>query len=55
MVLKEAGKVKEFIGTNAERLAMNTTGLPAHSTYLETLNGNITDMYVWDGTVWNKA
>ena len=50
---KEDGKVKEFIGTNAERLALDTTGLAAHSTFIEKAAGVITDIYIWDGAAWN--
>lgn len=40
---------KEYIGTNAERVALSTTGMPAGSTFFETDTKNI---YIWSGSAW---
>ena len=40
---------KEFIGTNAERLALSTTDLPVGSTWWAT---DTKLGYIFDGTIW---
>jgi hypothetical protein len=42
---------KELIGTNAERIAMNTTELTPGSTFYTT---DTKKVYIWDGLVWNE-
>jgi hypothetical protein len=41
---------KDYLGTNAERLALSTTDLKAGSTFYETDTKSI---YIWDETAWN--
>jgi hypothetical protein len=40
---------QEYIGTNAERIAMSTTGVKAGATFFETDTKNI---YIYSGSAW---
>lgn len=42
--------IHAHIGTEAEKTALNTAGLPAGSTWIET---DTSIWYKWDGTSWN--
>ncbi len=42
----------EFIGTAAERAALDTSGIGAGSTYWETDNKK---GYIWDGNAWSAV
>ena len=42
---------KDYIGTNAERIAMSTTELTSGSTFYTT---DTKQVYVWDGLAWNE-
>ena len=46
---------KELMGTDAERLAYNTTGLVIGSTFAVFANKKFVTGYTWDGTDWNEV
>ena len=41
--------IQRYIGTNAERVAMDTTGLKAGSSWFET---DTSSRWVWSGSAW---
>jgi hypothetical protein len=45
---------RQLGGTDAERLAYNTTGLPNGSTWKVYENNILVHMYEWGGNAWNQ-
>jgi len=52
MAAKKVGHYERWIGTEAERLALTTTGLSPGASFFERDTGL---MYRWDGTAWGAA
>lgn len=49
MAYKLIRNPQEYIGTNAERIAMVTTEVKAGSSFYTT---DTKTVYIWDGTAW---
>lgn len=54
VIEKDSSNPMDYIGTDAERIALDTSILPVGCNFTVTLNGSIVGFWQYDGTVWNE-